>query len=50
MKMNKNEWFSTLIGCISSVINGAILPLYGIIFGGLVGVSLGYVIDIYNDI
>lgn len=40
MKMNKAEWFSTAIGCISSVFNGASLPVYGIVFGGLMGVSM----------
>lgn len=48
MKMNKNEWFSILLGCISSVFNGASLPVYGIVFGGLVGVSLTHFQDIHN--
>ncbi|KAJ8942717.1 hypothetical protein NQ318_017016 [Aromia moschata] len=38
MKMNKPEWFQILIGCISSIFTGASLPIYGLLFGGIVGV------------
>ncbi|KAJ8922242.1 hypothetical protein NQ315_004179, partial [Exocentrus adspersus] len=38
IKMNGPEWFPILVGCSASVITGASLPIYGLVFGGLVGV------------
>ncbi|CAG9824229.1 unnamed protein product [Phaedon cochleariae] len=38
MRMNKPEWFYILIGCICSGLTGASLPVYGLVFGGIVGV------------
>nr|CAD1918043.1 ABCB transporter [Chrysochus auratus] len=37
MKMNMKEWFPILVGCISSVLTGASLPVYGLVFGEIVG-------------
>ncbi|XP_044268848.1 ATP-dependent translocase ABCB1-like isoform X3 [Tribolium madens] len=38
LKMNKPEWFHILTGCITSVINGSALPIYGLVFGDIIGV------------
>ncbi|XP_018573284.1 multidrug resistance protein 1-like isoform X2 [Anoplophora glabripennis] len=38
MKMNSPEWFPIVIGCCASIVTGASLPIYGIVFGGIVGV------------
>lgn len=39
MKLNEPEWLEILIGCIVSVITGAAMPAYSIVFGDFVGVS-----------
>ncbi|XP_060519450.1 ATP-dependent translocase ABCB1-like isoform X2 [Cylas formicarius] len=38
LSANKPEWFSMLMGSIASVLNGASLPLYGLVFGNILGV------------
>ncbi|XP_060520775.1 ATP-dependent translocase ABCB1-like isoform X2 [Cylas formicarius] len=38
LKVNSREWLAFLTGCLASVLNGASLPLYGLIFGDIVGV------------
>ncbi|CAH1967884.1 unnamed protein product [Acanthoscelides obtectus] len=38
IKLNQREWYATFIGCLSSIITGASLPVYGVVFGGLLGV------------
>lgn len=40
LKLNKTEWFPLLVGLICSIVSGASLPVYGIIFGDIVGVSV----------
>lgn len=40
LAMNKAEWFWILLGCISSVFIGAALPVYSVLFGDIIGVSL----------
>ncbi|KAI2474298.1 ATP binding cassette (ABC) transporter subfamily B member, partial [Diabrotica virgifera virgifera] len=37
LKLNASEWFYILIGCLSSLITGASLPIYGLVFGGIMG-------------
>lgn len=37
--MNKPEWFQISTGCITSVITGSALPIYGLVFGDIIGVS-----------
>ncbi|XP_068902276.1 multidrug resistance protein 2-like [Tenebrio molitor] len=38
LKVNKPEWFYILVGCIASVITGSALPVYGLVFGDIIGV------------
>ncbi|RZC36876.1 ABC tran domain containing protein, partial [Asbolus verrucosus] len=38
LKMNRPEWFYITVGCITSVITGAALPVYGLVFGDIIGV------------
>ncbi|XP_072396487.1 ATP-dependent translocase ABCB1-like [Diabrotica undecimpunctata] len=38
LKLNASEWFYILIGCLSSLITGASLPIYGLVFGGIMGI------------
>ncbi|KAK4872649.1 hypothetical protein RN001_014678 [Aquatica leii] len=38
MKYNSPEWWAIVIGCISSVVTGAAMPMYGIVFGDVIGV------------
>ncbi|XP_063931284.1 ATP-dependent translocase ABCB1-like isoform X2 [Zophobas morio] len=38
LKVNKPEWFYIMVGCITSVITGAALPVYGLVFGDIIGV------------
>nr|CAH7755523.1 unnamed protein product [Callosobruchus chinensis] len=38
IKLNQKEWYATFIGCLSSIVTGASLPVYGVVFGGLLGV------------
>ncbi|KAK9877111.1 hypothetical protein WA026_016856 [Henosepilachna vigintioctopunctata] len=38
IKMNKPEWFWILLGCITSIVIGAGLPIYSVLFGDIVGV------------
>lgn len=38
MKKNKSQLPLIVMGCISAVLNGASLPFFGIIFGGIIGV------------
>lgn len=40
MKINKPEWLAILVGCLASVLNGAALPVYSIVFGDVIGVSV----------
>ncbi|XP_050312500.1 multidrug resistance protein homolog 49-like isoform X2 [Anthonomus grandis grandis] len=37
IKMNRPEWLAMVTGSLSSLMNGASLPLYGIIFGDILG-------------
>lgn len=39
LKMNSPEWLSMVIGSLAALMNGASLPLYGLIFGDILGVS-----------
>ncbi|XP_049818455.1 ATP-dependent translocase ABCB1-like isoform X2 [Aethina tumida] len=38
MKMNSPEWLIILVGCLASIISGASLPVYALVFGDIVGV------------
>ncbi|XP_068902279.1 ATP-dependent translocase ABCB1-like [Tenebrio molitor] len=38
LKVNRPEWFYILVGCITSVITGSALPVYGLVFGDIIGV------------
>lgn len=40
MKYNSPEWWIIIIGCISSIITGAGIPVYSVVFGNVVGVSI----------
>jgi cobalamin synthase len=40
LKVNRPEWFYILVGCIASVITGSALPVYGLVFGDIIGVSI----------
>lgn len=40
--MNKPEWFFIFVGCLTSVICGAALPVYGLVFGDIIGVRGSY--------
>ncbi|XP_019766548.2 ATP-dependent translocase ABCB1 isoform X2 [Dendroctonus ponderosae] len=37
LRMNSSEWLSMIIGTLASFMNGASLPLYGLIFGDILG-------------
>ncbi|ENN73432.1 hypothetical protein YQE_09994, partial [Dendroctonus ponderosae] len=37
LRMNSSEWLSMVIGTLASFMNGASLPLYGLIFGDILG-------------
>lgn len=39
LKINSPEWLSMVTGALASLMNGASLPLYGLIFGDILGVS-----------
>ncbi|XP_068901227.1 ATP-dependent translocase ABCB1-like isoform X2 [Tenebrio molitor] len=38
LKVNRPEWFYISVGCITSVITGSALPVYGLVFGDIIGV------------
>ncbi|CAH1380444.1 unnamed protein product [Tenebrio molitor] len=38
LKLNRPEWFYILVGCVASVITGSALPVYGLVFGDIIGV------------
>ncbi|CAH0548000.1 unnamed protein product [Brassicogethes aeneus] len=38
LKMNSPEWFLIVIGCLASIVGGACLPVYSLVFGDIVGV------------
>lgn len=38
MKINASDWHYILLGCLSSLLTGASLPIYGVVFGGIMGV------------
>lgn len=38
MKMNSSEWWQILIGCIASVVAGAAMPVFAVLFGEIIGV------------
>ncbi|XP_967244.3 ATP-dependent translocase ABCB1 isoform X2 [Tribolium castaneum] len=38
LKMNKPEWFHIFTGCVTAVINGSAFPIYGLVFGDIIGV------------
>lgn len=40
IKINKSEWLAILVGCLVSILNGAALPVYSIVFGDVIGVSV----------
>lgn len=40
LRLNKTEWFPLAVGLLCSIISGASLPVYGVIFGDIVGVSI----------
>lgn len=39
MKMNKPEWWQILVGCATSVVMGAMMPLFAVLFGEIIGVN-----------
>jgi len=39
MKLNASEWPFIFLGCLFAVIHGGAQPLFGIVFGGFIGVS-----------
>lgn len=43
IKMNSPEWFHITLGCISSILTGAALPVYSIVFGAILGVRKYFV-------
>lgn len=54
IKTNTPEWLSMVVGCLASLVNGASLPMYGLIFGDILGVlsiqdifSLRYQANLY---
>ncbi|XP_060520770.1 ATP-dependent translocase ABCB1-like isoform X2 [Cylas formicarius] len=38
LKTNSREWLALSAGCLASVLNGASLPIYGLVFGDILGV------------
>ncbi|XP_074038788.1 ATP-dependent translocase ABCB1 isoform X2 [Leptinotarsa decemlineata] len=38
LKMSAPEWYYIAIGCTASILTGASLPVYGLVFGDIVGV------------
>ncbi|XP_076263945.1 ATP-dependent translocase ABCB1-like isoform X1 [Rhynchophorus ferrugineus] len=38
LRINSPEWVSMVVGCLASLMNGASLPVYGLIFGDFLGV------------
>lgn len=38
MKINSSEWFYIMIGCCSALVSGSALPIFGIIFGSIIGI------------
>lgn len=38
IKLNKPEWMEIVVGCMASVLTGAALPVYSLVFGDVVGV------------
>lgn len=41
LKMNSPEWYYILVGAFASMANGAVMPVYAILFGDVLGV-VGY--------
>lgn len=41
LKYNRPEWLYIVIGILASIVSGAIMPIYGILFGEILGV-VGY--------
>lgn len=39
MKYNSSEWPQILIGCVTSLIMGAAMPVFAVLFGEILGVS-----------
>jgi len=40
MYLNQKEWYYILIGCLSSLAQGAVQPAFALIFGIMLGVSI----------
>ncbi|XP_056648993.1 ATP-dependent translocase ABCB1-like isoform X1 [Diorhabda sublineata] len=38
MEINASDWHYIVLGCLSSLVTGACLPIYAVVFGGLIGV------------
>lgn len=38
VKLNSEEWVQILLGCVSSLIIGAVMPIFAVLFGEIVGV------------
>lgn len=42
MKMNSPEWPHILIGCIGAIVMGCAMPVFAVLFGSILGVSIVY--------
>ncbi|XP_053373101.1 ATP-dependent translocase ABCB1-like isoform X2 [Mercenaria mercenaria] len=38
LKMNASEWWSIMLGCIGSILNGGLMPAFAVIFAEILGV------------
>ena len=39
MRMNAPEWWVILLGCLAAIGNGAVQPVFAVIFAEIIGVS-----------
>lgn len=40
MKMNAPEWPQILVGCIGAIVMGCSMPVFAVLFGSILGVSI----------
>lgn len=50
MKMCAPEWPYILVGAIAAIIMGLFTPIYGIVFGDILGVSITPILIYFNSL
>jgi len=42
MEMNAEEWPYIMLGCVSAILQGSVQPIFALVFGIMLGVSINF--------